>query len=211
MEDETYHRKAITGEGDGTVECADGKHHLEVIETMSSDVFLLADPTSDSKLAHNVKLALEARKVSVAPVVDSSKVHSGSDFRTEALALLERSGCLVFLQTKSALQASTTDEDMVGAESAGMFCADMIHAAYEANCHIIVVNMEEGACSPSLMMMMQMAPKIATTEKLDKNEELEDDEIEKVVFEVLKMKYAAEEEQDAALPMDVKLAQLHQS
>ena len=100
---------------------------------IQTDVFLLADPQSDSTLINTVKADLEARQLSVAPVTDRLMITQDPDWRSTALGLLERAGCLVFLQTKSALAASNVDEDAVNeVESAGMFCGDMIHAAYEA-------------------------------------------------------------------------------
>ena len=127
------------------------------------------------------------------------------------------------------------DEASGELESTGMFCADMIHAAYEANCHIVVVNVEEGAMSASLGMMLQMAPRVQTTEKQailtrihailtrihaistptnaiftfilqDGDGKLQADTIERIVYQVLSVKYGhPEEELEGSEPLPVEL------
>jgi hypothetical protein len=107
----------------------------------------------DSKVGRALHEEFSDRMLNVAPIVDDKLMQGKSNFRDTAYNELERSGCLVFVQTKNSLAKHG-------------YCAEMIHCAYEANCPILVLRLpgtstaEQRQMSHSLRMMLQMSPKV---------------------------------------------------
>jgi len=177
----------------------------EVIDgnLLDFDVFILADPMHDSALAHSLHKELSERKISVATVIDKTMAEEyPNQFRDTAMALLEKSGCVVFLQTSQAVN------DGGDVELVGSFCAEMVHCAYESNMHIICLELEHGDPSPSLTMMMQMAPRICISQK----QNFLDAEIqERLVYEIISIKYVQDDGKEGweeELPVEIDVVDL---
>jgi len=90
----------------------------------------------------------------------SSNITAG-DIDT-AIAHLDHSRCCIFLQSVNAHPGGTVAEGL-GNTGDGSHCADIIHAAYEANLNVIVLRFNSteeimNLMSSSMKMMLQMSP-----------------------------------------------------
>lgn len=137
----------------------------DLLDAISSDVFICCEPETDSGIGRALHKELTARRLNVAPLVDNNTMEQGQgirnlDFRDRAMASLEKSGCMIFVQTRHALQAEHG------------YCPEMVHCAYESNCPIIVLIVEDGDMSHSLSMMLQMAPKLEIDFDFDSNSDM---------------------------------------